>query len=195
MINRQPAVPRFYYLLSDTKHLAEIGFQHGQLKVVSHSLGWSGAGCAIALKDAVVWLQCANNKNCLQPVREACTNIRIAAQYEDDDRVVLGFSKFGCGGVRAKTKLGKGVNRIYVPNTVMITAISELDTIVPRSPLSSKLVRQHTPNKYGASAWRPYVYPNLLAWKWSCRKLVFTLPTSTYCLVETSTDYYGLDRC
>ena len=43
--------------------------------------------------------------------------IQIAAQYKDDDRVVLGFSKFGRGGVRANAKLGKGVNRKYVSNT------------------------------------------------------------------------------
>ena len=47
--------------------------------------------------------------------------IQIAAQYKDDDRVVLGFSKFGCGGVRAEAKLGrKGVNRNYVLNTVRL---------------------------------------------------------------------------
>ena len=67
--------------------------------------------------DAVVWLQCANNENCNQYEKQV--HMQIAAQYMDDDHVVLGFSKSGCGGVRAKVKLGrKGVNRLYVPNPV-----------------------------------------------------------------------------
>ena len=88
--------------------------------------------------DVVVWLQCANNENCNQYEKEV--QIRIAALYKHDDQVVLGFSKFGCGGVRAKAKLGrKGVNRIYVPNTVMPAPHASPTRSLPHTSTASHL--------------------------------------------------------
>eukprot|EP01052_Picozoa_sp_SAG31_P037613 SAG31_NODE_4886_length_2885_cov_2.277459_2_plen_67_part_00 len=45
--------------------------------------------------------------------------IRVHNEYKNDRHVVLGFKKFGCGGVRKHAKHGrKGVNRVYVLNTL-----------------------------------------------------------------------------